>query len=69
MPLGEAVEEPGHDQQRRGEEEARREPEDGPSCFRRAAGGEGVQEHLQEPHDEVGEPEDVPVGSEGAGDG
>jgi len=52
--LGEAVEEVGHDEQCRGAHEARGEPEDGPMLFRIAAGGERVQEHLQELHHEVG---------------
>jgi hypothetical protein len=41
--LGEAVEEPGHDQQRRGAHETRYETEDGPA-LRLASGGERVQE-------------------------
>ena len=45
--LGEAVEEAGHDQQRRGAQETRYEPEDGPA-LRLASGGEREQEHLQE---------------------
>jgi hypothetical protein len=49
--------------------ETRREPEDGPARLRRPAGGEGVEEHLQEPHHEVGQPEDDPVLAEGIGDG
>jgi hypothetical protein len=43
--LGEAVEQAGHDEQRRGAQEARCKPEDSPA-LRLAAGGERVQDRL-----------------------
>jgi hypothetical protein len=52
--LGEAIHEPGWDEQRRGEQETRREPEEGLLRLRRVAGGQHEQDHVQEPHHEVG---------------
>jgi enoyl-[acyl-carrier protein] reductase II len=67
--LDEAVREPGRDEQQRGAQKARREPEHGSDRFGRHAGGEHLQGYVQEPHYEVGQPEEHPVLAEGVGDG
>ena len=52
--LGQAVEEPGHDEQGRPAQQTGRQPEDGASRLRRLSGDKRVEHYVQESHHEVG---------------